>query len=256
MIRDLSVRAECWPIAMVPMALVIDPRVNDSSKVTYALLLYWARTKLSTWTARPKIAKARGVSVSTLRAHLTCLEEAGWLTRREDGRRSCLDLHNERKTDNSVCAGNPEGSGIPAVSPPDIRRSHLYDELEERNQKEEEGPKEFRPADAIRKLLSSDSLNAWERKFTLGCQQDLGSKGLTPGQVAKLKQIQADAVPTPPTRPNNVPSAEAQTLRWQQELEHAEQVLRERTEDGLEIFQPLKDKLDRLRGLLGKEEAA
>ena len=77
----IQLRVEQWPFVTMPSKLVIDSRVSDSAKVTYAALCLWGGMDGKAFPSRDKLAQARGVKRSTIYRHLQELESSGWISR-------------------------------------------------------------------------------------------------------------------------------------------------------------------------------
>lgn len=108
MIPELRVAIEHWPFVTVPTELLFDARVPRPAKMTYGYLQVWGRADGKVFVSREKLARAAGVSRSTLYEHLQALELAGWVHRYHDGKRDVILVR--KRSGQSDESGQPDSS--------------------------------------------------------------------------------------------------------------------------------------------------
>ncbi len=70
---------------MLPDVMIFDPEVKDTDLRTWAVLCFFARSRMHTNSTNASLAEAMGVSLATLKRSLTRLEAAGFVYAEHSG---------------------------------------------------------------------------------------------------------------------------------------------------------------------------
>lgn len=178
--------------AQIPHAMTLDTTLTDGAYRTYAIYLRYAHQKNVCWPGRERMARDRGLSVSTISRHNAELVQLGYILRHEnpDGswRTVILDLNNNPRLQQIATANRTNERGVSQKCDIPRRKNATQKNNNEEEEQEQQRVADAEPGDGFEYVPAGDEFARAELKIVQFLNNDLGWRGrFTEGQKKKLR---------------------------------------------------------------------